>query len=215
MNKIVNKIVLLLLGVVSCVSLNAQDKSLMNLHFVYIDHEVTTPINELCSRLRTLQEDATEVNDALIVYLSDGTSSIESFTNLKDKKDKNRDAEQSFLEVISALQDANSHDVTAAIDVQRIIDIFDEHNFIDNRGVVLYNSVIFDFYVGRSFWSLGNNEKVLAHLYHIFNLSSLPRSKFTLNIFTPKADHVSYKEGMPFGDNNIDDINNNVKILKY
>ena len=61
---------------------NAQDYSNVNLHFVYIDHEPSTPVNQLCQRIRSLRDDAIEVEDALIVYLSDGRQSLLSFTNL-------------------------------------------------------------------------------------------------------------------------------------
>lgn len=191
------------------------DKSSVNLHFVYIDHEVTTPITELCERLRSLQEDATEINDALILYLSDGRASIVSFTNIKDVTGQGRDKELAFIEVISALQDANSHDVVASEDIKNIINLFEEYNFVDEDGTILYNNVTFDFYVGASFWTLGNNEKVISHLYHDFSMSELPKSQFSLNIYVPKTDHVSYPEGMPFGDNNVGDINNKVKLFEY
>lgn len=195
--------------------IKAQDKASMNLHFVYIDHEVTTPITELCGRLRSLQEDATEVDDALMIYLSDGRASLVSFTNMKDTSGQGRDKELAFVEIISALQDANSHDVIATEDIKNIIELFDEYNFVEDDGSIMYNSVSFDFYVGASFWTLGNNEKVISHLYHDFSMSELPKDKFNLNIYVPKTDHVSFPEGMPFGDNNIEGINDKLKLFEY
>ncbi len=193
----------------------AQEKEDMNLHFVYIDHEVTTPVNDLCKKLRGLQEDATEVDDGLIIYLSDGKTSLFSFTNLKDNFGKNRDTEQAFVEIIAALQDANSHDVNAHEDINNILELFDEYNFIDENGEVTWANVTFDFYVGTSFWALGNNEKVIAHLYESMSLANLPKDKFNINIFKTKSDHLVFQPGLPFGDNNLGGINERVRILEY
>ncbi len=202
------------LSLLSILSVSAQDDS-KNLHFVYIDHEVTTPVTELCEKIQQLHDDATEVDDALIVYLSDGKTSIVSFTNLSDNAGKGRDTENAFLEVIAALEDANSHDVVATEDVRNIQNLFAEYNFINSDGQITYNSVIFDFYVGGSFWNLGNNEKVISHLYESFSMFNMPRGQFSLNIYKPKREHLQYPDGKPFGDNNVDGINERIRILEY
>ena len=63
-----------------------------NYHFVYIDHEVNTPTNQLCNKLKDLHEDALETEDVLIIYLATGLSSegycMLSLTNLQDATDK-------------------------------------------------------------------------------------------------------------------------------
>lgn len=202
------------LSLFSILTLWAQDDS-KNLHFVYIDHEVTTPVTELCGKIQQLHDDAAEVDDALIVYLSDGNTSIVSFTNLSDNAGKGRDKDNAFLEVIAALEDANSHDVVATEDIKNIQDLFTEYNFIDSDGRITYNSVIFDFYVGNSFWTLGNNEKVIAHLYESFSMFNMPRGQFSMNIYKPKTNHLQYPEGMPFGDNNVEGINEKIRIFEY
>ena len=192
-----------------------QKYSSMNLHFVYIDHETSTPVNKLCERLRTLRDDALEVEDALILYLADGQSPRVSLVNLVDMHGKQRDQTDAYTGIISALQDANSHDVIAREDRRHIIDLFDEFNFVDESGQLHFNSVIMDFYVGSSFWSLGNNEKIIAHLFTIFKASSFTRDKFAFNVYKPRGIELSYEKGMPFGDNNIDDINNKLSIFDY
>lgn len=214
-NKIRILTLLLLTCITGCMDVWAEDVSSMNLHFVYIAHESTTPVNQLCERIRTLQNDAVEIDDALIVYLSDGLNSPMSFANMRDYTGRGRDTQQAFDSVIGALQDANSHDVVARHDIANILNLFSEYNFLNENREVIYNSVTFDFYVGPSFWGLNNNEAVIAHLYAAFDVQSLPKSKFTLNVYVPRADELKYPEGQPFGPNNIDGINNKVKILKY
>lgn len=194
---------------------NAQDYSKMNFHFVYIDHETSTPVNQLCKRIRTLRDDAIEVEDALVVYLSDGRQSMMSFTNLKDINNENRDTNEAFVNIIAALQDANSHDVIAREDRKNILKLFDDYNFIDEQGRFLFNSVTMDFYIGPDYWNLGNHEKVIAHLFVDFDASSFAKTKLAINIFKPKGVDLKYPEGMPFGDNNIEGINQRLSIFEY
>ena len=200
---------------VSAFTVKAQDFSNVNLHFVYIDHEPSTPVNQLCQRIRTLRDDAIEVEDALIVYLSDGKQSLMSFTNLQDVNSGDRDKNEAFVDIVAALQDANSHDVIAQEDRRNILKLFEEYNFIDEDGRFLFNSVTMDFYVGPEFWSLGNHEKVISHLYVDFDAASFPKDKLAFNVFKPKGQSLNYQEGMPFGDNNIDGINQKLSVFEY
>lgn len=210
------KILLVVLLVLAC-QLNAvaQDYKNMNLHFVYIDHEPTTPVSQLCQRIRTLRDDAIEVEDALIVYLSDGKHPLLSYTNLQDPSGRNLDKNEAFVEVIAALQDANSHEVIAQEDRKNILRLFDKYNFIDENGEFIFSSVTMDFYIGPNFWALGNNEKIISHLFAAFDVNSLPKEKFTFSVFKPKGQSLEYPAGMPFGDNNIDGINQVIRIFEY
>lgn len=189
--------------------------SSMNLHFVYIDHEPSTPVNKLCERLRMLRDDAVEIGDALIIYLADGQSPIVSLTGLKDKKGLGRDDNQTYTRIVAALQNANYHDVMARIDREKIIQLFDEYDFVDESGNFLFNSVIMDFYVGPEFWSLKDNERVIAHLFTAFKAASYTKGKFSFNVFKAKEQELDYPKGMPFGDNNIDGINEKLSIFDY
>ena len=114
-----------------------------------------------------------------------------------------------------ALQDFNSHNVVARNDRTNILNLFDEYNFLDENGNLRFNTVIMDFYVGASFWSLGNNEKIIAHLFTALNAASFPKDRFSFNVYKPRGEKLVYVEGMPFGDNNIDGINSKLKIFEY
>ena len=208
-------ILIAILWFVGLQNVEAQDYSKMNLHFVYIDHEPTTPVNQLCQRIRTLRDDAIEVEDALIVYLSDGRQSLLSFTNLEDKRGMERDKGEAFVNIIAALQDANSHDVRAQDDRNNILKLFEEYNFVNDEGKLLFSSVTMDFYVGPEYWALGNNEKVITHLFVDFDAASFPKERLAFNVFKPKGQTLNYPEGMPFGDNNIDGINQKLSIFEY
>lgn len=193
----------------------SQDNSNKHLHFVYIAHETSTPINQLCQRVQTIRNDADETGDAFILYLADGSSSLVSLHNLEDKTGKKRDSEDAFLNIIDALQNANSHEVSPRYDCRNLINLFEEFNFATVENQLLFKTVTLDFYVGPTFWTLGNNEKVLAHLYFSLNASAFSLDTFSFNVFKPKGQSIEYTPGKLFGNLNVDSINKRLKILEY
>ncbi len=216
---IYKNIILALLTILFClpttIPVSAQDYSKMNLHLIYIAHETETPVNELCEKMRVLRNDAEEIDDALIVYLSDGKKSPMSFTNLKDITGNKYDTEEAFKEIVDALQDATYHEVDAVADRRNLLNILDVYNFADEYGRLRFNSVVIDFYVGPNFWTLGYNEKVIAHLYVALNAAAYSPSQFSFNVWVPRGQEMKYPEGKPFGEKNVDGINSKLKVLPY
>lgn len=215
MNNCKRAIVMAIIVLANSISISAQDYSKVNFHFVYIDHEPSTPVNKLCQRIRRLRDDAIEVEDVLVIYLSDGQNSLLSFTNLPDVHEKERDKDEAFVNIIAALQNANSHDIIAREDRKNILKLFDEYNFVDEEGRLRFKSVVMDFYVSPEFWALGNNEKVISYLYVDLDIESFSQEQLTFNIFKPKGEDLNFPNDIPFGDNNINGINQKVKILEY
>ena len=194
--------------------IKAQDYSTTNLHVVYIDHETTTPVSRLNNRLSTLRRDLGEVNDALIVYLANGSSPLVSLLNLPDATGRNRDKEDAMNAIYDALQNVNSHNIIEREDRRLLLRLFDEFNFVDENGQLRFRNVTIDFYVGPSFWALGY-EKIISHLYVVLGIAKFPKERFAFNIFKPKGVNLGYPEGKPFGDANIDGINQKLSIFEY
>jgi len=197
-----------------------------NFHFVYIDHEPTTPVGELCSRLTKLYNDALETGDRLIVYLSNEDQPFISFTNLKDPfPDMHRDSLGYFDNIIDELQGVNYHDVYSAMDLETIKDIigidgkiplFEE---VDYEGRMRFKSVTMDFYIGKRFWALHYNEAIIANLFVSLQIPTYmkkyPITQLSFNVFKPQADVLEHPEGMPFGKHDLGRINETVNILEY
>lgn len=189
-------------------------------HFIYIEHEIGNHKNVLCEKLKSFREDAKEMGDILIIYLSTGDQDqgygLCSYTNLEDPSGKNQDTEEAFNSIIAVIQDSKSLPVNAVADVQNVREMIDASNFVDESGKMKYRKAEIDFYVGSRFWRLGFFNTVIAHLYSILGVPSVPKNKLDFRVFVPRADDkFSYPEGMPFGENNIDRINENVKLQKY
>ena len=203
---------LLFLIIVFIFSINSDVNAQEYYHFIYIEHEVGNHKNILCEKLKELRKDANETGDALIVYLSTGDQDQEygicSYTNLIDPTGKQQDTEDAFNSIIAVIQDTKSLPVNAQADVRNIRSIIDASNFIDENGKMKYQKAEIDFYAGSRFWRLGFNNSVIAHVYSILGISTMPRNKIQFRVFVPKSDDkLKYPVGMPFGENNIDGIN--------
>lgn len=190
-----------------------------NYQFIYIDHEVNTPVNQLCAKLKELYEFADETGDALIIYLSTGLPSEEyrmlSLKNLKDVTGKDLDTEEAFNNIIGALQNANYHAVNPKADVNNIINLFDTYNYQDEKGALTYKTVKLNFYVGSRFWTYGYDYSVLSYLYSLLDVVNMPKGIFSFNVMISHSDKPKYPEEKPFGDANLQGINKNVNITLY
>ena len=189
-------------------------------HFIYVEHEIGNHKNILCEKLKSLRSDAEETGDILIIYLSTGDQDqgfgICSYTNIKDPFGKHQDTADAFNSIIAVIQDSKSLPVNAQADVNNIINIMEASNFVDESGKKKYRKAEIDFYAGSRFWRLGFNNTVIAHLYSILGISTLPQNTVDFRVFVPKSDDkLKYPEGQPFGENNIDGINGKIKLQKY
>lgn len=181
-------------------------------NFIYIAHDVTTPIQHLTERLREIYRDAIRYNNAAVFYLSNGTNPIVVRVNMPGD---NRNDFDNLL--ISELQEKNSHDIVADIDVDKIMDIVNRNEITNDNGGLLYNSITFDFYVNQNFWVLQYNETIISTLYFTFNVRKYIdlEKEFYFNVYQNKDDKIDYAEGKPFGNRNADEINKYINLLPY
>jgi len=223
-------ILYLLFGITGTVWVTAQDNSKKNLQLVYIDHEVSTPTSVLNERITTRYYEVVQYpeQESMILYLSNGRLSPVAFVNLEDyataeqlpgntNSSQRRDTEDAFKGVLETMNKANSHTVEPLIDINNILSILDQQQVFDENGKLKFKRLRFDFYVGPQFWQLFNNEKVIARLYAIIQqgLQDSDKKKISFNVFKPKDSHLDYPEGRPFGEFNLNGINEILNIMEY
>lgn len=210
-------------------NLSAQDNKGKRLQFVYIDHEVTTPIDVLNQRMTQRFYDIVEYpdQDAMVVYLSNGRRSPVALVNLQEYLHESqlqrtafgqaRDTQDAFKGVIEMMNKANSYTVDARIDMDNILELLDGLQVFDEDGHLNFKALRFDFYVGPNFWLLGNNEKLIAHLFMVLRqgIHDEDKEKLSFNVFKPNNTQLEYKDGKLFGNANIDGINNSITIMDY
>lgn len=205
----------------SCIGLQCEAR---DLRFIYIQHEPNTPSNRLFKIIDRHHKAAEETGDALIIYLSTGTNTdffgnnpygIVSLTNLVDFTYDDLCSEAAYDKLYNALVNVTYHNVMPRADVRNVLTLFEHYNIINEDGSKTFDSVYFDCYVGSRCWTLHYNETVLAHIYAALDVPNLPRGYFDFNVYYPKDDDVTYQDEKPFGDKNLQNINNDVLVMKY
>ena len=93
--------------------------------------------------------------------------------------------------------------------------LFDNYNYLDDSGNLTYKNVKLSFYVGSRFWTLGYEYSILSYLYALLEVANMPLGAFSYNIMASLADKPKYEEGKPFGELNLQGINDRVKITLY
>lgn len=102
------------------------------------------------------------------------------------------------------------HNVWPEVDVQRILELLKEDDFIDENGEPRYSLFTLNFYTTPSFWTYGYNETLIARLFWILELSE--NSNCHVNIYHPENDGVEYDEEYMFGPKK---LNGDYKVYMY
>ena len=98
-----------------------------------------------------------------------------------------------------------------------ILNLIEKFNVYNENGTINFKAIRFDFYVGPNYWLLRNNEKVIARLFALLQHGMLEseKEKVTFNVFKPADAHLDYPEGKPFGEANLNEINEKLRIMDY
>lgn len=182
-----------------------------NLHFIYIDHEETTPIESLREKLKMIRTNNTASNDALIVYLSNENSPKIYCQNL-DGFDTDITSPEAFDKIITDITESISSSINVSVDVNLILDLLSTCGFAKSPEDLGFDNITMDFYVGPELWQLGYNKSFVARLYFALEIPKLDQAKVKFNIFKPKGMKKVYEEGNAFGYLNVENLNN--KILR-
>ena len=189
-------------GAVAQEETEGHDKGARDFRFVYIAHDVNTPVQRLIERLEDYQNNAFEEGEDVIFYLSSGTNPIIVEYNV------GRDNKGDFEDVLlSELNERISHDVDAQTDVETILQLIENADIMDEDKNLKYLSAKFNFYVNPKFWTLGNNEAVIAPLFFALDVPHIRGGRVQFQLFEAKEDKLKYPEGKPFGEKNLDGIN--------
>lgn len=185
------------------------DRIDQELTFVYIAHDHTTPVDELCDRLSDLVDVAKyEKDQALILYLPNSDMPKVLYMNLPGD---NRDE---FSDMLGELRYKSAHEIFPEIDVKQIPEIFNQIDFINSDGTPSFSKFTLVYYVTPVFWKLGYNEGVIANLYFTLDLAKLSKSYFKQQIWHSKDDGLKVNEELPFGSKDLCE-NYNFLLLNY
>ena len=183
-----------ILGLMVSVTALAQTQSL---EFHYITHDRTTPAAKLCEKLEMAYESAaSDQNRAAIFYMPNYDRPLVVKVNLPEE---NRG---DFKIIIKELRLKPSHEVYADVDYERILDIFNVHDFIDEQGGYNFTSVQINWYVNPVFWKYRYNEELISALSFDLEFNKYPDYVNTI-IWHAEGDGLDVNYEYPFGTKNL------------
>jgi len=190
--------------------MSAQDDvptSKQTYRFVYVALDTSIPLQALLKDLQDAYNHALLEGPA-IFYLANGSDPIVVKVNLSDD---NRDDFDGRL--MNWLRQNTASSVDGLFDKNRIQELLQNDNFINEEKNLIYGNVDFEFHVGQSFWTMSNNEVLIASLFFELDLSYyLANDRFSFNVICPRS--IEIDERAPFGVLNPDNINEIINLRK-
>lgn len=184
------------------------DKSEQTLEFYYIAHDRTTPVGKVCDFILDRYKEATYYKDlAMIFYLANGDNPYIVRMNMEG------DNRKDFDNIINALQQHMSHEISPNDDRYFITELFNETDFMENNGKLRYKTFQWVSFVTPIFWQMGYNEDILASLYFILDMNKLSTDNFTMDIYYDNDGNFRYNSSKPFGDKKLCNRSNIMPLL--
>ena len=221
MNRFVYITVSILCMLLSHSYINAQNKKDQQLTFVYMCSDYSTDRSKLVSVINEMYSQATDVYDETlripyIFYLSDDLDPKVIFMNVDTLLNNEEDFENKILGTINS---PTQHNVMPRSDIDSIVSILNQIDFIDEDGNYVYDRFTMDFFVSEYFWQHEYNAYLISYLYWILGMDkhiSLTSQDvtFRVNFYESENDYTGAVEGTgnSFGMMNLLDINNSNKV---
>lgn len=168
--------------------------------FVYIAHDVETPVNRLIERIRENKNNALSEYEDVVFYLANGTNPIVVEFNVGN----NNQADFEDI-LLSELNERISHEVNPETDKEKIMEILNRIKVIDNDKNLNYQTLKFNFYVNSDYWTLKNNEAVIAPIFFAYDVPNIKGGRVQYQILEPREDRLP--QGDLFGLKNLSNIN--------
>lgn len=188
--KIINVLLTLMLPLLA----SAQEKTF---EFYYIAHDYSTKVNDICSMLEEKYEMALEFSDcAMVFYLPDRENPKIVRMNVPG------DNRAEFEELISEFRARYTHEIYAYVDLEQIVEIFNDSEIIGEDGKPLVQSIRMAWFVNPSFWAMNYNESLIASLYFILDLEKY-KDYVTIDIWNSSDENIIVDRQTPFGLKNL------------
>lgn len=191
------------------VAVTAQNARQNTLKFIYVYHNSDTPVSELCKTLNDAFADARNHQIPTVIYLSYldrpyvatagmGEADVEAFGN-----------------IISELQEERYHPVDPQSDLENLVEIFNNHDFMSENGRPRFTSMNWSFFVNQDYWNAGYNEQIIAKLYYILELASLPDGYLRFQVYYSGEEEFVYDKDAPFGVKDLCPELNTIELIKF
>ena len=181
-----------------------------NFAFVYVAQDRSMSWQTLKANLEDRFSHAI-VEGPAIFYLSTGKKPTILAFNFSDEIREPKDIKDEFEKnILTPLQEQLSYSVDGAFDKHQILNLLQEHNFIRDDGRLVYGRTDFEFFVGQNFWTVGNNETLIAALFFELDIVNfIVNESFNFNVYCPRSIEFP-NDNAVFGTMNPDGINETI-----
>lgn len=210
MRKRVKFFCLLMVALLVCHTEGAAQKVNSDFYFIYIAHDRATPVQRLSKVLQDLYDDAVKYGHSCIFYLANNDTPY--IVNVNTENDNRNDFS---LKIIAELQNKIAHGINPRFDVDNIVAMFNENDYLLSDQELRYTSVTWNFYTSEWFWKEGYNESLIASLYWIMGVENTQDLDFYFNVFHSSDDELEMEDGLTFGRRNLLNINTDCFLLDY
>lgn len=210
MRKRVKIICLFIVALLVCHTEGVAQKINSDFYFIYIAHDRATPVQRLSKILQGLYDDAVKYGHSCVFYLAN--NDIPYIVNVNTKNDNRNDFS---LKIIAELQNKIAHGINPRFDVDNIVTMFNENDYLLGEQELKYASVTWNFYTSEWFWKEGYNESLIASLYWIMGVENTQDLDFYFNVFHSSDDELEFEDGLVFGKKNLLNINADCFLLDY
>ena len=112
--------------------------------------------------------------------------------------------------LLGGIQNTISHDVNTDVDLENILHILRDADFLDENDNIKYGKVSFEFFIHPRFWEQRLHEKLIAALYFVLDAQKYDIRFNIHHMISDVSNRPSYWKSQKanFGPWNISDINN-------
>lgn len=170
--------------------------------FAYVAHSPDTSVDSVVEYLDSRYERAVKDEDfVLIIYMADKDEPFIVGVNTPE------DNRSDYRRLIDVLRSESSHPVYPDYDLERLVRLFDENDFVEEGTNVLnYRSVDWHFHVTSDFWDNNYNESLIASLCFVMGVEHFATDNFRLRCYFSREDDLTYDPDSPFGPRNFCDM---------
>lgn len=197
---IMKKLVFLMVAICLQQILRGQNQELV-INYIAHDHYNEAILNAVDDIFNT---DAFNNNRSTYLYLANAENPLIL------KCDRNHQKE--FEDFRYAINSQLKHNVWPDVDIQRLLELLRQDDFLAESGEARYSFFTLNFYITPSFWSYNYNESLIARLFWDLELPS--KTDFLVNIYHPENDGFQYDKDHMFGPKKLNG-NYEVYLLTY
>lgn len=170
--------------------------------FVYVASSPQTSVNSVVEYLDSRYERAVNEKDfVLIIYMADKDEPAIVRVNTHD------DNRGEYGKLIEKLRSQSYHPIYPDYDLERIVRLFDENDFVtEGTNMLNYRSVDWHFHVTSDFWNNNYNESLIASLCFVMGVEHFETDNFRLRCYFSRDDKLTYDPEFPFGSRNFCDM---------